>query len=216
MRHLFVAASLLTVAGLASAETIKGEYLEARNADVWTGPCFANAEMGIIGNKAVMAWKVTEGIHADVRLDGLGVAAVVIGNQTFGIGEPVRTRAVMLVDERADETQRRALISMACELAGETIQQVVAVHAVPFKMHTSLCSGHGCASLDASVAKITTRCMKDTDCICGHEEIAYPVLSKVKNEYAAYSLENTYQGKDLGETFADSNARSAVIAEFSL
>lgn len=216
MRSMLAVAVAGLLAAAASAETIKGEYLEARNADVWTGPCFANAEIGIVGNKAVLAWKVTEGIYQDVRLDGLGVAAVVIGDRTFGIGEAVRTRTVFLVDEKASDTQRRALVAMASELAGETIQDVVGVRAVPFAMETAYCNGAGCARLEAGQARIHTRCMSHKDCICGHEEIAYPVLSRTTGEYAAYTLQNEYSGRDLGETFRDSNARSAIIANFGL
>ena len=47
--------------GVAGAAGIRGEYIEARTADVFTGPCFSNAEVFIYGNQAVMAWKVTEG-----------------------------------------------------------------------------------------------------------------------------------------------------------
>jgi hypothetical protein len=41
-------------------------------------------------------------------------------------------------------------------------------------------------------------------------------LSKVEAPYAAYSLVNQYQGKEFGETFRDSNARSAIIGKFAL
>ena len=70
-------------AGLASAAGIQGDYVEARTADVFTGPCFSNAEVFIYGNQAVMAWKVTEGSWKGVDLRGLCVAAAVSGTTTF-------------------------------------------------------------------------------------------------------------------------------------
>src|SRR5205807_3392233 len=36
---------------------IRGQYVEARNCDVWTGPCFANADFNLTGKNAVMAWR---------------------------------------------------------------------------------------------------------------------------------------------------------------
>ena len=53
----------VAVAGssVAGAADIRGEYIEARNADVYTGPCFLNAEVLIYGIRALMAWKVAEG-----------------------------------------------------------------------------------------------------------------------------------------------------------
>lgn len=202
----------------AAGETVvlTGEYLEARNADVWTGPCFANGEMNIVGNKAILAWKVTDGIYGDVRLDGLGVAAVVIGDGTFGIGHEVKSRAVILVDQRASESEQVALVAMARALAKDTIQEILEIRAVPFEMSTSVCDGKGCAHLKAAEAEIKTRCMAHTDTICGHEDLFYPPLSTVTAPYAAYSIANQYSGSEFGETFRDSNARSAIIAKFSL
>jgi hypothetical protein len=71
--------SFLLVVGLvfcgttASAAQISGEYIEARTCDVYTGPCFANGEMGLSGREAVMAWRVEEGTWNGVELGGLSV-----------------------------------------------------------------------------------------------------------------------------------------------
>lgn len=213
-------ALFLGTAGFASepAETgsVRGEYLEARNADVWTGPCFANGEMGIVGNKAVLAWKVGEGSRGGARLDGLGIAAVVIGDGTFGMGNKVTTRTLLLVDERADKAQRAALVGMARELASDTIQTVTEIKAVPFELETAYCDGLGCARLKAGDAEVRTRCLCAKDSICGHEEMSYPAMARVESPYAAYTLTNSFKGKELGETFRDNNARSAIIANFGL
>ena len=80
MRRLlmFMAASAmaLAVSSVGNAQQIAGDYLETRSADVWTGPCFANAEMNLGGKQAVMAWKVDKGSIENVQLDGLSVVAV--------------------------------------------------------------------------------------------------------------------------------------------
>ena len=47
--------------GAVGREEISGEYLEARSCDVFTGPCFANGDIGLNGREAVMAWKVDAG-----------------------------------------------------------------------------------------------------------------------------------------------------------
>ena len=69
-----------TVAGAAG---IQGDYVEARTADVFTGPCISNAEVFITGNQAVMAWKVNQGAWQGADLSGLCVAAAVRGTTTF-------------------------------------------------------------------------------------------------------------------------------------
>ena len=49
---LLSAGALLLAAPLFAAQ-ISGDYLETRSADVYTGPCFANAEVGLTGNDEV-------------------------------------------------------------------------------------------------------------------------------------------------------------------
>ena len=120
-------ALVLCGASLAGAADIRGEYLEARTADVFTGPCFSNAEVYIYGSQAVMAWKVTEGSYRGVDLKGLGVAAAVNGSTTFSEDKPELARAVLIVDQRADSQQREALIAMAKELGGRRLDHIVDV-----------------------------------------------------------------------------------------
>ena len=43
------------VPGDPAAEVLKGDYLETRTCDVYTGPCFANGQVGLCGNDAMMA-----------------------------------------------------------------------------------------------------------------------------------------------------------------
>lgn len=211
-----VALGLLLVSMTTAGEGIQGEYLEARNADVWTGACFANGEIGIVGDKAVMAWKVTHGEFNNVSLDGLSVIAVVVGNDTFGINRPVETKALLIVDAAGTPEQQAAMVAMARKLAGDTIQTVVGVRVDDIKMTTAYCEGKGCASVESKIVNVKTRCLHSGDVVCSNEVLYYPPLAKVHNEYAAYSLRNEYKGKELGTTFADNGARSAVIAQFSL
>ena len=45
---------MLLLAAPLQAASITGEYVEARTCDVWTGACFANAEMNVTGKHAVL------------------------------------------------------------------------------------------------------------------------------------------------------------------
>ncbi len=74
MKRLFFVAALAVFVSVlpASAAGLTGKYIEARTCDVWTGPCFANAEMNLTGKHAVLGWKVEKGEFQGVSLDGLG------------------------------------------------------------------------------------------------------------------------------------------------
>src|ERR1017187_3328615 len=89
--------------------TAKGTYLEARTCDVWTGPCFANADFNIGGKQGVMAWRIDKGQAGDVSLDGLSVVAVVLAGNTLGLEQRSPAKAVIIVDSKANDAQRAAL-----------------------------------------------------------------------------------------------------------
>src|SRR5437762_1985742 len=126
MRSIGLLSGCLAALGIVStgaAAEISGEYLEARTCDVYTGPCFANGEIGIAGKEAVMAWKVDEGQWAGEDLAGLGVALVITANDTLGFGgtrfstRPDKITAVILVDEKANEDQQAALVQFVKQSA---------------------------------------------------------------------------------------------------
>src|SRR5262245_38739587 len=106
-RCLAVAAlALFAVAAPLSAAGITGQYVEARTCDVWTGACFANAEMNLSGKNAVLGWKVEKGSLDNISLDGLGVVAVVQASDTLGLKQTGPAQAILIVDSRATPAQR--------------------------------------------------------------------------------------------------------------
>src|SRR2546428_13192632 len=93
------------------APEISGGYLEVRSCDVYTGPCFANGEMGLTGKEAVMVWSVRTGSWKGVALNGLNVIAVVKTDDTMGDlrYQPRSGPAVLITDAAADAKQKEAL-----------------------------------------------------------------------------------------------------------
>ena len=94
-----------------AAQQIRGDYVETRSADVYTGQCFANGEVNLVGNQAILAWRVQSGSWNGVPLDGLSVAAAVRANATLGdpYADPYPAQSVLLVDDQASPQQRAAL-----------------------------------------------------------------------------------------------------------
>src|SRR5262249_44959049 len=85
-RTIFLAALALVLATApARADSISGQYVEARTCDVWTGPCFANADFHLSGKNAVLAWRIDKGTVDNVNLDGLGVVAVISASDPLGL-----------------------------------------------------------------------------------------------------------------------------------
>ena len=115
-----LAGSTLMAAGLQNRTQLRGDYVEARTADVFTGPCFANAEVDLVGNLAVFGWKINSGMYDGVKLDGLSVMGVVKANNTLGNihADAYPVKSVVIIDNRATPEQRLALKSFAQRMGG--------------------------------------------------------------------------------------------------
>src|SRR6266540_1570878 len=100
-RILAIAVLALVLTMPLKAAEITGQYIEARTCDVWTGPCFANAEVNFNGKNAVLCWKIDKGSLDSVKLDGLGIVAVVAASDTLGIEQSGAAKAVLIVDKKA-------------------------------------------------------------------------------------------------------------------
>src|SRR5262249_39586047 len=124
------------LASSASAQQIYGDYIESRNADVYTGHCFANAEANLMGDQAIVAWRVSKGEWQGVRLDGLSVVGVAKASGTLGslYPNPFPAKAVLIVDEKATPVQREALKAFAQEMGGELLKDVVRTEAAPISI----------------------------------------------------------------------------------
>lgn len=218
IRLLSAVALLGMLVTSAPAADISGEYLEARTCDVYTGPCFANAEINIAGKKAVMAWKVDRGSWNNVELDGLSVALIVRAEGTLGDDgifgmKPGKTDAVILVDEKASADQQQALVAFVKESAAELADNVVRVEATAMSLQNDHLDGRGLFEA-GKLAKIETRALKKSDCVCTNEEIFYQPLTNVENFSPAYSQTLSFQGEGLNGKFTNHGLRSAFLATF--
>jgi hypothetical protein len=208
---------LLVLAIPARAEVVTGQYVEARTCDVWTGPCFANADMNLAGKHAVLGWKIESGTLDNVRLDGLGVVAVVAASDTLGLEQTGPAKAVLIVDERADARQREALVRLARKEGGDLVRNVLAVQAARVDLDIIPCEDGGCATLRAGNARVQTRCLDaHHDKVCGNESAFYPPLSKGVTARAALAVEHSFTGKAFDETWRDTQRRGAYVGSFEL
>jgi hypothetical protein len=224
MKTLCTAAMLIVVAAAFSfaaglpAGNVSGNYMEARTADVYTGPCFANGEAEMNGREAVLGWKINNGSWKGVNIAGLGVVAVVKAANTLGnVHVPSNPAvAVLIVDSRANDAQRAALASFAKTQAGDLLKNIVRVQYAPVELTVEGGDMHkGAARLTAgSLAEIRTRAMTEADHTCGNEDIFYPPLTRLEHAMPAYSLENAYRGDGLGETWSSRLRRSSFIGTF--
>jgi hypothetical protein len=210
-------ASLMAAATLPGS-SIKGEYVEARTADVYTGPCFASGEVELVGDLAVMGWKVTEGSFDGVKLDGLSVVGVVKASATLGdthhSAYPVKS--VLIVDETASPEQRLALKRMAQRLSNDLLSDVVRIDYKPISLTFANNSIHSVkATLKAgNLAAIQTRPIDETDSHCTNEIVWYDPLTKIDHAMPGVALAHSFSGQGLGTTWSSPDKRSAFVGSF--
>ena len=201
----------------AAAQEIRGDYLETRSADVYTGQCFANGKVNLVGNEAILAWHVRSGSWDGVSLEGLTVAAAVRANGTLGdpYESPYPAKAVLLVDDQASALQQRALLHFAEHMGGELLKNVAQVISTQMELVVNA-EHHGAAMLRAGkFATIQTRGISDKDHVCGNEVTFYPPLTQTAHSMPAVALTDSYSGPGLGASWDLHGKRSAFVGTFT-
>ena len=221
MNKTAVFAATLVIAALvvpAFAQQIAGDYIETRSADVYTGQCFANGEVGLTGNEAIIGWRVRHGSWNGVALDGLSIAAAVRAKATLGdpYANPYPAKSVLIVDEAATLAQRDALVAFAHHMGGELLANVDKVVAAPVELAMST-EHHGRALLRAGqFAVVQTRPINENDHFCGNEITFYPPLTPTTHSMPAVALTDEYKGPALGESWSTHDRRSAFVGSFAV
>jgi len=215
----WIAVGVLGLVSASAAQQISGDYLETRSAEVYTGQCFANGEVGLTGNEAILAWRVDRGSWDGTPLDGLSVVLAVRARATLGdpYGEPYPAKSVIIVDDQATPKQQAALAAFAKHMSGRLSENVERVITAPVAFEVARQQAHSTAALlrAGNFATVQTRSLNDHDHICGNEVTFYPPLTDTTHAMAAVAVRDEYKGPGLGETWSVSDKRSAFVGTFA-
>ena len=212
-----VAGSFAAFALDETVPTIEGKYIEVRSCDVYTGSCFANSEMGLTGEEAIITWDITRGSWENVDLSGKKVIAIIRASATLGDRDhdPLPAKSILILDDTATDEQAEALASLAKELGGDLVADVVKIERAAIEVKMDTCSDEACATVRAgSLVNIIAKCLNNGDKVCGNEEAYYAPLADVKNAMAHYTERDMFAGEGLGVTWDSSGRRSAYLATF--
>jgi hypothetical protein len=209
----------LMLVSVAQAQQIYGEYIESRNADVYTGHCFAMSEINLVGDQAILAWRVSKGEWNGVKLDGMSVVGVAKASSTLGspYENPYPAKAVLIVDEKATIEQREALKSFAQTMAGDLFGNVVRTEVAPISMEIDYHGEHPSAGRvkAGELAGIITRSLTAKDHICGNEQTYYPPLVDTAHSMPAVAVLDQFKGEGLGVAWTMREKRSAFVGNFA-
>jgi hypothetical protein len=210
--------ALTTVAALQAAGPVRGKYVEARTCQVYTGPCFANGEVGSAGKSAILTWSIEEGSYDGADLAGRSVAMVVRTSHTLGFrgfADASWTKALLIVDAAADPAQAAALQKFALAQTGVRQQDVAGVQQAEIQMQFDV------SKLTATVevgdlARLEARKARAGDCICSNESAYYPPLTALKGFVPGVTIQGEVSARRLGTRWSIPNTRTAYLGTFEV
>ena len=215
---LYASALLLTVSPLLAADLVRGTYVEARTCQVYTGPCFANGEVGSVGKDAVLAWRFTEGSLHGASLAGQSVAIVVNASETLGFNgfNDAKTKsALLIIDASADSEQAAALEAFALNQTGLNAEQVAGIQRAKIAMEFNFYDLT--AKLTAGdFVKLSARKARPNDCICSNESAYYPPLTKLKGFVPGVTIEGEVTARKLSTRWSIPDTRTAYLGTFEV
>ena len=215
---LCVVAAVASPAMAASLGLIRGDYIETRSADVYTGTCVANSEVNLTGDQAIFGWHIKEGSWNGVALNGLSVVGVVKANATLGdpFTSPYPAKSVLIVDSRATAEQKEALRLFAQAKSGALLNSIVKVESAPINIEVGEGDRHGYGKLTAgTLAQIETRSLHGKDHLCGNEDVYYQPLTELMHAMPAFTLNDEFTGRGLGVTWKLNGKRSSFVGNFA-
>lgn len=202
--------------GLSAAVT--GHYLEARTCQVYTGPCFANGEVGLTGKDAVMAWSIQQGELDGVELSGLSVAVVVRASNTLGfrgLEDAKSTRTMIVVDSEASADQHEALVRFVKSQTGKAGKSVEQIKSAPFEMNMDVSDLKAKLQV-GNMVKLEARKARPGDCICSNESAYYPPLAELQGFVPGVTIEGKVKAQSLGTRWSIPDSRTSYLGTFSI
>jgi hypothetical protein len=198
-------------ASLAITSTpIAGDYVEARTASVFAGPCHYNGELLTTGRDAVMAWSINHGTWKGVDLSGVRAAAAVTSDANLS-DDTVQKRSEVVINTGASNAQFSAMADLLNTKCAAGLGQVVSVRRgdVSFKHDAEHyefdAAGLGSASVDA---------MPNHECCKQPELVWYTPLSPITDRRVGFTQFAKYDGK-MAQTWERNEENSAFYGAFT-
>lgn len=213
--------SFVTPNALFAEGAVRGKYVEARTCQVYTGPCFANGEVGSVGKDAIMVWSAEEGRLDGVDLSGCSVALVVKATHTLGFNgfkDARATKAILVVDDAADADQTAALKRMVLEQTGIDEQAIVGSRRAAIELDFDTSAVTATVQV-GEIARLVTRKARQGDCICSNESAYYPPLAKrtgLTGFVPGVTLEGDVSARALGTRWSIPDSRTAYLGLFNV
>jgi len=211
MRLLLTALAIVSMCAFTSipaAESIQGSYGEIRATPRRSTEIVLHQDGQL--SHAVLAWQIRQGAYDGQKLDGQIIVAIVTAEPSPGavFGH---TKTVFFVEDRATESQQKALVQLAKDLAPAIIHDAGTVTKAKLDVRIAEGCGCGAAVLECPLAKVRTRKLTDADQPALGKVIEERPLSNVFSSNQSFTTEFTLAG----DPIAASSSITAFTGGFS-
>jgi hypothetical protein len=122
---------------LQAADTPRGDFLELHSCQLYIGGCIASSESTLEGRYLLRVWNFTGGTHNNVKLGGLQVALLEMGNQNLATKNTIPARSVIYLPATATRTQSAALVDwLRSQVPGQNPATLL-TRSIPMDFHRS-------------------------------------------------------------------------------
>lgn len=214
MKHMLlkiagVLAATLGAATASVAAPLQGDYVEARTASVFAGPCHYSGEYMSDGRDAVVAWHVAKGDFNGVSLSGLNAVAVVRSEDNLG-DKTAQKSAKLYIDSTATPAQRAAMVAAIQAKCGDGLGTVASVDDAAIKFRKGddiVVDAPGVASLDIAP-------MPNRECCKQPSLVWYKPIAPVDNRMVGFTKVASCTDKTGGDAWSRSDENSAFYGTF--
>lgn len=218
----FAIATVLMVLGLAYTTRVQGDdklsgtYVEARTCQIYTGPCFANGEVGSAGKDAVLTWRIAAGKMDGVDLADKSVALVIQASYTLGFNgfdDAKSKKAFLIVDQSASSEQAAALKRFVLSTTGLSGEDVVAEQQAEINLDLNISQLTAHVRIE-DICELETRKARKGDCICSNESAYYPPLAQLDGFVPGVTVIGDVKARCLGTRWSIPDSRTSYMGTF--
>ena len=211
-------ALITMVASLPAADSLTGTYVEARTCQVYTGPCFANGEVGSAGKNAIMTWQIENGHFGGVDLAGQSVSVVIRASHTLGfqgLDDAETKKALVIINSSADEVEADALRKFALVRTGLSEKNVKDVQRAEIEMQFDRRRLAAVVRV-GEIVQLEARRAQPGDCICSNESAYYPPLTELAGFVPGVTINGDVSARALGTRWSIPDSRTAYLGTFDI
>jgi hypothetical protein len=195
-----------------ASNRISGDYVEARTASVFAGPCHYNGELTTTGRQAEMVWHIRDGAWNGVSLSGLSAVAAVVSGANLH-NESAARRSVLFIDAGATSAQATALAAALQAKCGDALGEVVAVKRAPISFELK---GESYLVMAPGVTRLAVDAMPNHACCKMPNLVWYRPLVALQNRRVGYTRESGIADKTLGPIWEKEGQNTAFYGAFTL